>query len=328
MLDFAIIVPCYNEEAAIKDVLKHLSQVLADSFSGLSCRIFVYDNNSSDSTCQVVTDFISGADLELQNVELRHTYKQGKGYVIREAFQEINAKCYCMIDGDDTYDASSLRSMYDMILDKRADMVIGDRLSTSYFTENKRAFHNFGNRLVRNVINGLFGVQYKDILSGLRTFSYGFVKTFPITSGGFTLETEMNIHAASHDMLVVDIPVGYKDRREGSESKLQTIPDGIRVCRKIIDMIRLYRPMLFYGIITLILMVLGIGFGIPVLLDYLATGEVARFPTLIVCGFTILAALLNLFMGLLQSSNNMRYKQQFEQSYINCITHFTEINNL
>ena len=178
MLDFAIIVPCYNEEAAIKDVLKHLSQVLADSFSGLSCRIFVYDNNSSDSTCQVVTDFISGADLELQNVELRHTYKQGKGYVIREAFQEINAKCYCMIDGDDTYDASSLRSMYDMILDKRADMVIGDRLSTSYFTENKRAFHNFGNRLVRNVINGLFGVQYKDILSGLRTFSYGFVKTF------------------------------------------------------------------------------------------------------------------------------------------------------
>lgn len=327
MLDLAIIVPCYNEEAAIEDVLKHLTKVLSDSFSGLACKIFVYDNNSSDMTSQIVTNFISESNFKTQNVELRHTYKQGKGYVIREAFQEINAKCYCMIDGDATYDASNLRSMYDMIVEKKADMVIGDRLSTSYFTENKRAFHNFGNRLVRSVINGLFGVHYKDILSGLRIFSYGFVKTFPITSGGFTLETEMNIHAAEHDMLVVDAPVDYKDRREGSESKLQTIPDGIKVICKILGMVRLYRPMLFYGFITVILMALGVGFGIPVLMDYLATGEVDRFPTLIVCGFTILAGLLNLFMGLLQSGSNMRYKQQFEQSYIDHITHFTEINN-
>lgn len=283
--------------------------------------IYVYDNNSNDRTSDIVTAF-SRSHL---NVELRHTYKQGKGFAMREAFQEINARCYCMIDGDATYDASKLREMYDLIISKKADMVIGDRLSTSYFSENKRRFHNFGNRLVKWAVNVLFGVHYNDILSGLRTFSYGFVKTFPITSGGFTLETEMNVHAVSHGMSVCDVPVDYKDRKEGSESKLDTIPDGLRVIKKIIAMTSLYRPVLFYGCITAILFALGIGFGIPVLLEYFATGKVAKFPTLIVCGFTILAGLLNFFMGLLQHSNNMHYCQQFEQSYIDHITHFVEM---
>lgn len=323
MLDLAIIVPTYNEEVAIYDVLANLDSVIANDFQGKQCRIFVYDNNSTDNTCEVVRKY--KAQTNSQTVELRFAYKQGKGNVIKQAFAEVNALVYCMIDGDDTYNTQPLKVMYDMIEWKNADMVIGDRLSTSYFTENKRPFHNFGNRLVRDVINKLFGVEYKDMLSGLRTFSYAFVKTFPITSDGFTLETEINIHAAQHGLIVRDIPVEYKDRKEGSISKLQTIPDGIRVLKMIFEMVRLYKPMFFYGILSIILTLLGIGFVIPVFMDFAATGEVAKFPTLIVCCFTVLVGILNLFMGILQDGNNKRHRQRFEQSYIDCITHITEI---
>ena len=318
MIDFAIIIPCYNEELSIADVLNSLLNQIKKDFPQTIYKIYVYDNNSNDRTCETVKEYIY--INKCNNIELRHAYKQGKGYVIRQAFQEINAKCYCIIDGDNTYDISNLKSMYELIIRQKADMVIGDRLSTSYFTENKRAFHNFGNKLVKNVINKLFHIHYKDILSGLRTFSYGYVKTFPITSGGFTLETEMNIHAAQHEMLVIDVPVKYRDRKEGSYSKLNTVSDGIKVICKIISMIRLYKPMLFYGIIALCLTLLGTGFSIPVFFEYFKTGEVLKFPTLIVCGFTIIAAILNLFMGILESSNNLRHKQIFEQTYINTIT--------
>jgi glycosyltransferase involved in cell wall biosynthesis len=240
MIDFAIIIPCYNEETAIEDVLKNLIYVITHEFTDNSVKIFIYDNNSTDNSAKIVTDFIAQNSYENLSVELRHTYKQGKGYVIRQAFKEINARCYCMIDGDDTYSVSKLKTMYDLIINKKTDMVIGDRLSTSYFTENKRIFHNFGNKLVKNMINNMFNTSYNDILSGFRTFSYNFVKTFPVTSNGFTLETEMNIYAASHNMSVLDIPVDYKDRKNGSKSKVKTIPDGIRIIFKILDMFRLY----------------------------------------------------------------------------------------
>lgn len=310
MIDLAIVIPCFNEEAAIIDVLEALSHKLISSFCNAEFKIFVYDNNSTDHTVDVVKEYIEKNNASY--IQLQHTYQQGKGYVIKQAFKEINAKCYCMIDGDNTYDVDNIFEMYELIKSHKADMVIGDRLSTSYFRENKRLFHNCGNLLVRDVINMLFNVKYKDILSGFRVFSYEFVKTFPITSGGFTLETEMNIHAAHYDMSVLDVPVSYKDRKEGSFSKLKTIPDGIKVVRKLAGMVRIYKPMLYYGTVSITLFILSFLFGLPVVIEYIKTGLVERFPTLIVCGFTIEAALLNLFMGQMETNNNLRNIQRFE----------------
>lgn len=317
MLDLAVIIPCYNESTAISDVLTSISRIIFNDFRNQSCEIFVYDNNSTDNTAEVVKSFKG-------SVTLCHAYRQGKGYAVRQAFQEINAHCYCMIDGDDTYSPERLRAMYDLIISKQADMVIGDRLSTSYFTENKRSFHNFGNRIVRKTINSLFKVKYNDILSGFRTFSYAFVKTFPITSGGFTLETEMSIHAARYNIVVKDIPVDYKDRKEGSESKLQTIPDGMRVVFKIISMTRLYKPLLFYGLISMIFIIPGIGFMIPAMDDYITTGMAERFPVLIVCCLSMFIGIFSGFIGILQHDNVQKQKQDFEQRYIDKITYLAE----
>lgn len=322
MLDFAVIIPCCNEGASIGSMLNDLLISIKPMLVYRLCRIYVYDNNSTDNTCAVVSDFIAKRPELHGLIVLRHAPMQGKGFVIRQAFGEINARCYCMIDGDDTYDTSKLCEMFDKVNREHFDMVVGDRLSTSYFSENKRPFHNFGNRLVRWSVNKIFDTGYSDILSGFRMFSYVFVKTFPITSGGFTLETEMNIHAAEHNLRVAYVPVGYRDRRDGSCSKLHTIPDGFKVLKKIIGMVSLYRPVLFYSFIALVLAVLGIGFGIPVLVDYFDTGQVSRFPTLIVCGFTMLAALLNYFMGILQVTNNARARQRFELSYIDSMTKY------
>lgn len=327
MLDLAVIIPCYNEDTAIDSVLNNLLIAIRPMLVYRRCRIYVYDNNSTDSTCAVVDNFITEHPELHGLIVLRHALMQGKGFVIRQAFGEINAKCYCMIDGDDTYDTSKLCEMYNKVNREHFDMVVGDRLSTSYFSENKRPFHNFGNRLVRQSVNKIFGVDYSDILSGFRMFSYAFVKTFPITSGGFTLETEMNIHAAEHNLRVAYVPVGYRDRRDGSCSKLRTVPDGLRVIKKIIGMVSLYRPVLFYSFIALVLAALGVGFGVPVLVDYFNTGQVARFPTLIVCGFTMLAALLNYFMGILQVTNNVRARQQFELSYTDSMTKYLYLLN-
>ena len=263
----------------------------------------MYNNNSKDRTAQIAEE--NGAIV-------RNEYKQGKGNVIRRMFREIDAECYILVDGDDTYPADCARQMADYVLERHTDMVIGDRLSSTYFSENKRPFHNFGNSMVRFLINNLFNANIMDIMTGYRAFSYLFVKTFPVLSKGFEIETEMSIHAIDKNLSVENVVIEYRDRPEGSISKLNTYSDGIKVIGTISRLCRTYKPMLFFGMISLMLCCLATVFFIPVLNDYLKTGLVERFPTLIVCGFTIIAALLSLFSGMILSCIVRKNRQDFE----------------
>ena len=293
----AVLIPCYNEALTIGKVVRDFSEALPEAV------IYVYDNNSTDDTAAIAEE--AGAVVRRETM-------QGKGNVVRRMFREIDAECYLMIDGDDTYPASCAREMADAVLKDHADMVVGDRLSSTYFTENKRPFHNFGNSLVRFLINHLFQSDIRDIMTGYRAFSYLFVKTFPILSKGFEIETEMSIHAVSKNMNVKNVVVTYRDRPEGSESKLNTVSDGFKVLRTIAYLFRDYKPAAFFGMIAAILGILSIGFFIPVFVDYLHTGLVARFPTLIVCVFTGIAAILSLFTGLQLQSMIQVDRRQFE----------------
>ena len=243
---------------------------------------------------------------------VRHEYRQGKGNVIRRMFREIDAEAYIMVDADDTYPAENAGAMVNLVLDRHADMVIGDRLSSTYEAENKRRFHNFGNNLVRSSINQLFHTSIRDIMTGYRAFSYEFVKTFPVLSSGFEIETEMTIHAIDRKMQIETVVVEYRDRPEGSESKLNTIPDGIKVLRTIVKLYRSYRPLRFFGIIAAILAALSVIFFIPVWMDYLRTGLVARFPTLIVCGIVMVVALLMFVSGVILSTLREKDRRDFE----------------
>ena len=293
----AVIIPCYNEAKTIQKVIEDYRKALPEA------TIYVYDNNSSDHTDEIAKE--AGAIV-------RYEYQQGKGNVIRTMFREIDAECYLMIDGDDTYPAESAREMVDLVLEKNVDMVVGDRLSSTYFEENKRPFHNFGNSIVRGSINLLFKSDIKDIMTGYRAFSYEFVKTFPILSKGFEIETEMSIHAIDKNLHVENVVIEYRDRPEGSESKLNTYSDGMKVINTIIRLFRTYKPMGFFGILAAVLALLGIGFVIPVFIEYWETGLVMRFPTLIVCCFFVLAGVISLFVGLLLSTSVQKNKQDFE----------------
>ena len=293
----AVLIPCYNEEKTVEKVVRDFHKALPDAV------IYVYDNNSTDRTAELA---------QKAGAVVRHEYMQGKGNVIRRMFREIDAECYIMTDGDDTYPAENAPEMAELVLNKNVDMVIGDRLSSTYFEENKRPFHNFGNSLVRKSINVLFKSDIKDIMTGYRAFSYEFVKTFPVLSEGFEIETEMSIHAADNRLRVVNVVVTYRDRPEGSVSKLNTFSDGIKVLRTIGRLFRTYRPMEYFGLLSAVLMLLGILFVIPVLEDYAQTGMVARFPTLIVCGFVMLAAIISFFAGLLLMTLRMKDRQEFE----------------
>ena len=293
----AVLIPCYNESKTIEKVVKDFKEALPEA------TIYVFDNNSSDGTDEIARK--AGAVV-------KYEYQQGKGNVIRRMFREIDAECYIMTDGDDTYPAESARGMADCVLHRHADMVVGDRLSSTYFEENKRPFHNFGNSIVRSSINSLFHTNIKDIMTGYRAFSYQFVKTFPVLSQGFEIETEMSIHAADKNMFVENVIIEYRDRPEGSESKLNTYSDGFKVLRTIASLFRTYKPMAFFGAIALILAALGVGFMIPVLIDFNQTGLVARFPTLIVCGFVILAAMVSFFAGLQLQTITRKNRQDFE----------------
>ena len=265
--------------------------------------IYVYDNNSTDGTAEIA---------EKAGAVVRHEYQQGKGNVIRRMFREIDAECYIMADGDDTYPPDEADKMVDMVLNRQADMVVGDRLSSTYFTENKRPFHNFGNSLVRKSINLLFKNDIKDIMTGYRAFSYEFVKTFPVLSKGFEIETEMSIHAIDKNMAVENFVIEYRDRPEGSESKLNTYSDGMKVLRTIFRLYRTYRPFKFFGLWALLLALISVGFFIPVLSTYFKTGLVPNFPTLIVCCFTLLAAIQSLFAGLMLQTMVQKNRQDFE----------------
>lgn len=293
----AVLIPCFNEAKTIEKVVKDFKKVLPEAV------IYVYDNNSTDGTDKIA---------EKAGAVVKYEYQQGKGNVIRRMFRDIEAECYVMTDGDDTYPAEAAPEMVEKVLKRGADMVVGDRLSSTYFSENKRPFHNFGNSIVRKWINFLFKNDIKDIMTGYRAFSRQFVKTFPVLSKGFEIETEMSIHAIDKNMFVENVIIDYRDRPEGSESKLNTYSDGVKVLLTIVRLFKTYKPLQFFGIIAFVLAALSIGFFIPILIEFSKTGKVPNFPTLIVCGFAMLAAIQSLFSGLILSTLRQKEKQDFE----------------
>ncbi|MCQ2497445.1 MAG: glycosyltransferase family 2 protein [Lachnospiraceae bacterium] len=296
----AVLIPCYNEAKTIEKVIKDSREALPEAV------IYVYDNNSTDDTAAIA---------EKAGAVVRHEYMQGKGNVIRRMFREIDAHCYIMVDGDDTYPMEYAAEMADKVLNHNSDMVVGDRLSSTYFTENKRPFHNFGNSMVRSAINHLFDCDIKDIMTGFRAFSYGFVKSFPVMSKGFEIETEMTIFAVFNHMQIDNVIVEYRDRPEGSVSKLNTYSDGFKVIRTIIRLYRDYKPFGFFGIWALILACISAGFFIPVLLEFFETGKVDKFPTLIVCCFVMIAAIQALFAGMTLSHEVTNNRRDFEYRF-------------
>lgn len=293
----AVLIPCYNESQTIEKVVKDWKRELPEAV------IYVYDNNSKDGTDEIARK--AGAVV-------RYEYQQGKGNVIRRMFREIDAQCYIMIDGDDTYPAEMGREMVNKVLERNVDMVVGDRLSSTYFEENKRPFHNFGNSLVRGSINRLFRSNIRDIMTGYRAFSYEFVKSFPVLSKGFEIETEMSIHAVDKNMAVENVIIEYRDRPQGSESKLNTYSDGFKVLKTIGRLYKNYKPMQFFGMVSLLLFIIAACMFVPVLITYFETGLVPNFPTLIVSGFMALAALQSLFSGMILSTIAERERQEFE----------------
>lgn len=293
----AVLIPCYNESKTIRKVVSDFKRELPEA------AVYVYDNNSTDGTDE---------EAKGAGAIVRKEPQQGKGNVIRRMFAEIDAECYILVDGDDTYPAESAGELAEAVLEKGADMVVGDRLSSTYFEENKRPFHNLGNTLVRRAINFLFRNDIKDIMTGYRAFSYRFVKTFPVLSKGFEIETEMSIHAVDKNLLVRNVVIDYRDRPEGSASKLNTYSDGLKVLRTILRLFRTYRPGTYFGAIALVLTALAVGFFIPVLIEYNRTGLVERFPTLITCGFVMIAALLSFFSGQILKTIYQKNRQDFE----------------
>ena len=287
----AVLIPCYNEAATIDKVVRDFRAALPEAV------VYVYDNNSTDGT---------GDIARAAGAVVRRERRQGKGNVIRTMFRDVEARCYLMVDGDDTYPAEQARQLTDAVLLEGADMAVGDRLSSTYFTENKRPFHNSGNVLVRGLVNRFFRGHIVDIMTGYRAFSRLFVKSFPVLSKGFEIETEMSIHALDKNLRLVSVPVDYRDRPAGSQSKLNTYSDGFRVLMTIARLFRVYCPLRFFGLLALLLAAVSAILFLPILLTYLDTGLVPRFPTLIVSGFTMVAALQSLFSGLLL--DNMRQK--------------------
>ena len=293
----AVLIPCYNES-------KTIAKVVADFRTHLpEADIYVYDNNSTDGSDELARQ--AGAIL-------RYEYRQGKGNVIRSMFRDIEADCYVMTDGDDTYPAESAREMVDLVMEKHADMVVGDRLSATYYTENKRAFHNLGNRLVKRMVNIIFKGDVPDIMTGLRAFSYQFVKSFPVLSKGFEIETEMTIHALDKNLHMRNVAVDYRERPADSPSKLNTYSDGLKVLRTIARLYKEYRPLSYFGLFAAAFGAAGVGLFLPVAVEFLRTGLVPRFPTLIVAAVLWVLALLMLVCGLVLDTVARKHRQQFE----------------
>ena len=297
MTKVAVLIPCYNEE-------KTIGKVVADYKAALpEADIYVYNNNSTDRTAEIA---------EKAGAIVRNEYRQGKGNVVRSMFRQIDADCYLMIDGDDTYPAENAREMVEYVLSGQADMVIGDRLSSTYFTENKRPFHNLGNVLVRRLINWLFHSHINDIMTGYRAFSRTFVKGFPVLSRGFEIETEMSIHAVDKNLLLKEIPVTYRDRPDGSESKLNTYSDGFRVLKTIFRLFKEYRPLAFFSAAALVFLAVTLILFLPVFVDYLRTGLVDRIPTLVVSGVFATCSLLSFLVGVILDVVVKKDRQMYE----------------
>jgi len=298
----AVLIPCYNEAKTVKKVVEDYKKALPKA------KIYVYDNNSNDGTDKLAKE--AGAIV-------RYETRQGKGNVIRTMFREIDAECYIMVDGDDTYPPDKAQEMVDAVLNENVDMVVGDRLSSTYFEENKRPFHNIGNVTVRAMINGLYKSDIRDVMTGLRAFSYRFVKTFPVMSKGFELETEMTIHCLDKNMKIKNIIVDYRDRPADSPSKLNTIPDGIRVMKTIFGLYKNYKPMAFFTVVAFILGIIGLCFFIPVFLDFLHRG-VVKIPTLVVSVLFFIFTVQAFFSGLILDNIIKNSKQTFEMRLIDC----------
>lgn len=293
----AVLIPCYNESATVAKVVRDYREVLPEA------TVYVYDNNSTDGTDELAR--AAGAVV-------RYERRQGKGNVIRTMFRDIEAQCYLMIDGDDTYPAEDARAMVDKVLVDGYDMVVGDRLSSTYFTENKRPFHNSGNVLVRKLVNSFFKGNVTDIMTGYRAFSRLFVKSFPVLSKGFEIETEMTIHALDKNLALTSVPVGYRDRPVGSESKLNTFSDGFKVLRTVARLFKDYKPLPFFGIIAGVLMLFALILLFPVLTEFTQTGLVPRLPTFVAACFMALFSLLSLTCGLILDTENKKSRQNFE----------------
>ena len=308
----AVLIPCYNEEKTIEKVVTDFKKALPEAV------IYVYNNNSKDRTAEIA---------EKAGAVVRNEYKQGKGNVIRRMFREIDAECYIMTDGDDTYPADYAAEMCNLVLEKKVDMVVGDRLSSTYFEENKRPFHNFGNSIVRKSINFLFNSNIKDIMTGYRAFSYSFVKTFPVLSKGFEIETEMTIHAVDKNMFCENVVVQYRDRPAGSESKLNTYSDGMKVLFTIFKLFKNYKPLGFFSVIAMLVAALGLGFFIPVLIDFIKTGLVAKIPTLISCVMCFLISILSFFSGMILDTIKQKNRQDFEMLLHRTSDRFKELSN-
>lgn len=302
MNKIAVLIPCYNEAKTIEKVVRDFKKELPNA------DIYVYDNNSKDNTAEIAKK--AGAIV-------KHEYMQGKGNVIRRMFREIDADCYLMADGDDTYPAEHAKEMCDLILEGKAEMVVGDRLSSTYFTENKRMFHNFGNVLVRFLVNRTFKSNVRDIMTGYRAFSKTFVKSFPVISGGFEIETEMTIHALDKRMKLENVLIDYRDRPEGSVSKLNTVSDGVKVLKTIATLFKQYRPFTFFTILSILCLLVGVAFFIPPLLGYLDTGLVEKLPSLIAASFFGIIAIQLFVGGLVLESIARKDRQNFELHLIN-----------
>ena len=296
-MTIAVLIPCYNEAKTIAKVVRDYRAALPEA------DIYVYDNNSTDHTDDIARE--AGAIV-------RYEYRQGKGNVIRSMFREIDADCYLMIDGDDTYPAENAREMVNLVLERKVDMVVGDRLSATYYTENKRPFHNLGNWLVKGLVNTIFKGSVSDIMTGYRAFSYQFVKSFPVLSKGFEIETEMTIHALDKNLSVQSVQVEYRDRPADSPSKLNTYSDGMKVLRTIVRLYKEYRPMSFFGLLAALMALVSVILFIPIFAEYLHTGLVPRFPTLIVCGVMGTMALLLWVCGLILDTVAKKHRQLFE----------------
>ncbi|KRN08406.1 group 2 glycosyl transferase [Liquorilactobacillus mali KCTC 3596 = DSM 20444] len=300
--DLAILIPCYNEGITIRKVVRDCLRDTKNIDGKVN--IYVYDNNSGDNTV---------SEAQAAGATVRHEYQQGKGNVIRRMFRDVDAKCYILIDGDDTYPTDTISKMYKLIIEKNVDMVVGDRLSSSYFEENKRLFHNFGNIIVRGSINWLFKSNIRDIMTGYRAFSYQFVKAYPVVSKGFEIETDMTIFAIENNMAVHNEIIEYKDRPNGSESKLNTYSDGFKVLKRILISYRDYHPLVFFSVVAMILVAIALFLFIPeIWLPYLKTGLVDKIPTLIVSAFLIIGAIVSWYSGLILDSVLQKEKREFE----------------
>jgi len=295
----AVLIPCYNEALTIEKVVKDYQSVLPEA------EVYVYDNNSTDGTAKIA---------EKAGAIVRHEYKQGKGNVIRSMFRDIEADCYIMADGDDTYPAEFAIELQNVIKEGRGDMAIGDRLSSTYFEVNKRPFHNFGNDLVRKIINQLYHSNVKDIMTGSRAFSRDFVKSFPVLSKGFEVETEMTIFALDANFKIVEVPIEYRDRPEGSESKLNTYSDGFKVLMTIFNLFRETKPGAFFSILGTLFLAISVGFFIPIMVDFSRTGVVERYPTLIIISAIGVAAMVLYACGIILAVLRKQHRENFERS--------------